>query len=652
MAENNRKPNNSQHDLFGSLRTLRTNISLQALLAIITVVLTVVLLFSLTVAWYTNIVQTGGLTFETEQWLFEGSISVGSGQYAISPGDEGVVSLEVQNPGEHLVAVSVTVEKSAVNATYDIAANLPADTMNKRLYFYVDTPMTRNGELMDRVYVSSDSSYTYTIYPKSSLVLNETVHNAPQLKWEWVYDVLGYYVIGTADTSRTLVNVTEYIRPIVYDFDEANVTFLNNGNQLESIHGVSALAFLNEISSKDGYPGVITAQTEMTTSGYYAVDVDSNGYGVWAYLCSLHEIKTEMKTDTALGQSGAAYSAIVKLTGQNSHETALPITGEAELLTALAQSDSVSVRLTENLSLSAPLSLGAGQLLSIDLNEKTLSYSGNDPIVTAQTGSQVVLSDGTVSGNGTNVGIYSSGAQVTMHGVTMTGVYRGFYVRDDQNTLAADSSIHMKDCRIHANTDGMLIYGNAKDGLTQVVIEDSVINGASYSGISCNGTAYGTNIQILNSTVSGNYAGIYHPQPYSTMTISKNSVITGFTGLAVKGGTVNVINSTVNGIGTTHTPPAFSNSGWTDTGDGIYVETNYGWETVVNIGGVSTVTSFAPDTLAVRKHDFNATHASINITGGMFTSDVKDYCAPGYTTTESVDSNQKKIYTVSIAGEQ
>ena len=114
------------------------------------------------------------------------------------------------------------------------------------------------------------------------------------------------------------------------------------------------------------------------------------------------------------------------------------------------------------------------------------------------------------------------------------------------------------------------------------------------------------------------------------MTISQNSVITGFTGLAVKGGTVNVINSTVNGIGTTHTPPAFSNSGWTDTGDGIYVETNYGWEAVVNIGGVSTVTSIAADSQAVRKHDIDATHASINITGGTFSSNVEQYCAPGY----------------------
>ncbi|MBQ7319992.1 MAG: hypothetical protein IJW97_07450 [Clostridia bacterium] len=629
MAENNRKPNNSQHDLFGSLRTLRTNISLQALLAIITVVLTVVLLFSLTVAWYTNIVQTGGLTFETEQWLFEGSISVGSGQYAISPGDEGVVSLEVQNPGEHLVAASVTVEKSAVNATLDIAANLPADTMNKRLYFYVDTPMTRNGERMDRVYVSSDSSYTYTIYPQSSLVLNETVHNAPQLKWEWVYDVLGYYVIGTRDPVNNLVSETgEFIRPIVYDYDETNVTFINGGNQLETINGVSVLDFLNQVSTKDGYPGAITGQTLVSANGYYAIDVDLNGYGVWAYLCNLHEIKTHMATDTALGQSGAAYSAIVKLTGQNSHETALPITGEAELLTALAQSDSVSVRLTENLSLSAPLSLDAGQLLSIDLNEKTLSYLGSEAIISAQAGSQLLLSDGRVQGNGANIGIYSDGAQTTLYDVNMYNVNQGIVIRDYLNEQAADSAVYMKNCQINAIEDGMLIHGNADSTPTRIVIEDSQIHGQTYSGIFCNGSHYGTDIQVLRSTITGLYTAIYHPQPYSIMTL-KDSTLEGGTGLVVKGGTVYVDSCTVKGTGS-YTAPAYAASGFTDTGDGIYLEANYTWATVINISGTTNVSSTAADTLAVRKFEDTATHASINITGGTFSSNVEQYCAPGY----------------------
>jgi hypothetical protein len=171
------------------------------------------------------------------------------------------------------------------------------------LYFYVDAPQTRNGELMDRVYVSTNSSYTYTIYPQSSLILNEEMHNAPQLKWEWVYDVLGYYVLGTEDVSGN-VNVTEYIRPITYEYDETNVLFDGTPSRwVSSIGGVPVTEFLHRVSSKDGYPGAITPQTVPTPTGYYPISVDANGYGVWAYLCNWYDIENNMRYDTQLSGS-------------------------------------------------------------------------------------------------------------------------------------------------------------------------------------------------------------------------------------------------------------------------------------------------------------------------------------------------------------
>lgn len=52
------------------------------------VLLIVVLIFAMSVAWYTNVSQTGGLTFETESWGFDQkkiTISETDETYAVAP---------------------------------------------------------------------------------------------------------------------------------------------------------------------------------------------------------------------------------------------------------------------------------------------------------------------------------------------------------------------------------------------------------------------------------------------------------------------------------------------------------------------------------------------------------------------------------------
>ena len=48
-----------------------------------------------------------------------------------------------------------------------------------------------------------------------SLSLTQTSHNDAKLKWEWVYDVVGYYLLGTVSNGTAAVE--EYLRPVVYD---------------------------------------------------------------------------------------------------------------------------------------------------------------------------------------------------------------------------------------------------------------------------------------------------------------------------------------------------------------------------------------------------------------------------------------------------
>jgi hypothetical protein len=99
MTEKNRKNNHSWHERLGHagvLRVLRRNVILQAALALLTIALTIVLVFSLTAAWYTNVVRTGGLGFQAEAWEFDGEIQLlNQNTIAASPGDEGVISLRI-----------------------------------------------------------------------------------------------------------------------------------------------------------------------------------------------------------------------------------------------------------------------------------------------------------------------------------------------------------------------------------------------------------------------------------------------------------------------------------------------------------------------------------------------------------------------------
>ena len=152
---------------------VQKNIYRQASLALLTVVLTIVILFAMTSAWYTNIVQTSGLFFEAESWGFEGEINVSRDNILASPGDDGLVHLEVQNGSDQIAAISVNISKDSME-----------EKMQKRMFFYVDEPMVRNDETMSRVYINELESYTYTLFHSGKLTLTDKIHNAPQLKWQ------------------------------------------------------------------------------------------------------------------------------------------------------------------------------------------------------------------------------------------------------------------------------------------------------------------------------------------------------------------------------------------------------------------------------------------------------------------------------------
>ena len=661
---------------YADLQAVQKNITRQAILAGLTVVLTIVILFAMTSAWYTNVVETSGLTFEAEAWGFDGEIWVDDKKTLMAPGDQGLVQLEVENKSDSISAISINVSKNKMND----------EEMKKRIYLYVDTHMNRDGETMERVYLNNYESYTYTVFNKSNLTLTEQASNAPQLKWQWVYDVLGYYVMAKPirDEYNNIVsmNISEYLRPIEYTFDNATMMMSDGENPTMEILTVDGTldpyTFLWHISKTDGYDGVI--QNNPLSNGYYPVDVDAKTeYGVYAYLCNYAEIEQATAYDTELGELALRQAngdttlgtdEINKLTqeitlnisAQQNETRAVNVTTLNGLNTILAEGTADVVQLSGDISIpeGQMLQVSGNTRIMVDLNgHKLQSISGT--AIQADPGSSLTLINGTLQGPGIDAatyGINTTGAEVVMSNVNVQGFRYGVYMGDNKDLNALDSRVHMVGCKVDAEWYAVFINGNGllSTQKTQLIIDNSVLTSKGMV-ITGNGTAtgngrYGTDIQILNSTIKQipypnetalkPGAGIYQPQKDSTLRIY-NSTVSGYTGIALKGGTANIIGSTIKGEGLESiTPEKFSNSGFIDTADAVYIETNYSYEVALSIQNAieddKTIASVLTSAKgrSVRVFEENATNYKVEITGGTFDHSLSEGFIPeGYTQSKS-----------------
>lgn len=613
-----------------ALKKAKQNIYWQAGLALVTIVLTIVLVFAMTSAWYTNIVQTSGLVFEAEAWGFQGTITTNTETIVAGPGDDGVISLEVSNDSDSTVAVGINVSKARM-----------ASQMQQRLYFYVDTQQIRNGETMDRVYLNNQDSYTYTLFSGGKLTLKEEMHNDAQLKWQWVYDVLGYYVYGTETVvdGETTVRVTEYLRPIEYDYDEATTMLTTNDEgltvmELKTVDGkLTPEEFLVKVSETDGYDDEIEPAYKLD-GGYYPVaveeDASGNRYGVYAYLCSYSEIEMATQFDTALGKAAAEgtltdnYVAMLTVSAQKSKNSVVNVTSLAALTEAIELGAADVIQLSSNVTIPSDgsLTISKDQKVMLDLNNYTIVSENTAAAIKVEEGGSLTMINGTVDGTvaGTTNGLYPVGAEVTLSNVQLVGFKNGVRVADNEGTAALDSKVHLLNCSVDASEYAIVVKGNGSesDQNTQVIVEGCKIT-TDLVGISGNGSdnQSGTDIQIINSTITGTEGkvttGVFHPQKGS-LTVY-NSTISAYTGITIKGGSVSVVGSTVSGTGAQQTPK-FYTSGSADTGDGIYIETNYEGDILLEISGASKITSAHGYSLQVYKPD--APNVTIKIYSGIF----------------------------------
>lgn len=604
----------------------------QALFALAALATLGVLLYSLTTAWYTNVAETTELVFETESWGFEGQVKALDTGLLLAPGQSACAALSVTNDGEQINQITVTVDKSAM-----------PEELQKRIYFYVPAEAKESDKTADRVYLSTYGGYSYRVMPKSTLLLTaDSAADAP-VRCEWVYDVLGYYVYGTLDkdgqliTGREGVEAPVYIRPVEYDYDKA----IFQDDKLLTVGEVKVDDFVKDLLAADGYKDA--GKTKF--GEYYAVNTTGTSgdeqTGLWLYLCTQPEIEAATVLDTRIGtyrylleqkdEQGNSIALIadqtekygdvatlldgakatIQIAGQNLRTSIADVTAVENLTAALKQGK--SVRLAGDMTLEEAVTIPADKDVIIDLNGKQLTTAVvGQPVLESAPGSSITVLNGTIDGGSRDTAVQLVGSSAAFSGVTI----QGRLLIEDNNKSNEDgtvSVVRLSNCTLKTVGDeqvGVHVFGNgaASSSRTVLLVEDCTIE-STFAGILGNGSddCYGTDIQVLNSTVKGKYAGIYQPQRGSRLLV-QNSTVEGMTGIAVKGGTVTIRNCIVNGTAEkgflpTEDQVKASRNGWLDTGAGVYVEANYDWADEITLtitdSTISTKTLDVPNVLIV-----------------------------------------------------
>ncbi len=600
-------------------------------LAAVAVVLAVAMVFAMTAAWYSNVIQTTGLIFNVSEWGLESGVNIENELKNAAPGESGKIALEVHNSSDGIIDVNLNIDK--VGLYNDIG------DMRKRLYFYIDDTAQRNDETVNRVYLNSEEEYSYTVLAKQKLILGEQGNNFP-LMWEWVYDVLGYYFYGTVTTSST-AEIEEYLRPVIYDYDAA--TFSNG--QLATVDGsTTATNFIAEITANDGYAGT-TSRTVKSSDGkiYYPVEIDENGNGVWIYCCTLGEIQYENVVDTNLGnaeQDLRRFRTNLNVLAQQKKLTVATVNSVDEFKTALADDTHNMVVLSNDIVLSEKLTMAPGNEKIVDLATHTISTDLTGTLVDAKEGASFTLMNGAIKGNDSHSGTLFSivGSDVALSGMTITDVAEVARIADNESSNN-DTKMNIVDCTINCSTFGISIKGNGpiSQGATYLNIENSEIISTGSFALVGNGSVlkngnWGTNICVSGSTLKAKHSGIYHPQPDSVLLV-KDSIIEGMTPFVVKGGTVTIEDTEIKATNDEGTQeeiqePSLGVSGYADTGAALYVETGYNYLCDVTLIGTNKLTSYYSEAILLYMKDNE--NYSIKVSGGDYSHDVSEFLADGY----------------------
>lgn len=306
------------------------------------------ILFALTSAWYTNTIQANEITLKTAKWNFDGNITLDGednngtlGLGDLYPGDTRPLPVTIVNQDTRGVNVRVEADKS----------KMASPEMQQRLYLYVEvTDEATNTKT--RHYINSLSGYMYQVNANQTLRITDAEptlkENEKQdkntLHLQWVYDMTGYFLLGTVTEKDGTITVTgktadtqpEYLMPVTYDLDRAQ---FGTDGKLSSVseyqtttNGTAGYAttdrenYLNRLFEQyiSGYNSNAKPYDKTTTivrGSYYAVDVDETGYGVWLYLPDKAAIEAAAEWDQAMAVTAATQPISLSLVFKGQNQT-------------------------------------------------------------------------------------------------------------------------------------------------------------------------------------------------------------------------------------------------------------------------------------------------------------------------------------------
>lgn len=323
--------------------------------------------------------------------------------------------------------------------------------------------------------------------------------------------------------------------------------------------------------------------------------------------------------------------------------------------------------LLKDVEITSTITLAAGKTATLDLNGKTIDGMGNVRIALMSYG-DLTLKDSSAEQTGViKAGIGTAGNAVnicagsfTMESGSIYSLNNGILIDEKAATVTikggkitaepatnnsavfyisstSDTVLNIEGGEL-VGYNGILLWNN-----TEINITGGTITAEGRLGIQGNGSKDNTKINISGGTLTGKEAAIYHPQG-GDLNISGDAVLTGNTGIIVKGGNVTISGGTIRAIGAAgvYEPEG---SGFNSTGDALYVEVydnstsseNYGTPVVTVTGG--TFISANAQAVASYANPNNAVEALDEfISGGTFNTALsEELCAKGYIPTENAD---------------
>ena len=175
----------------------------------------------------------------------------------------------------------------------------------------------------------------------------------------------------------------------------------------------------------------------------------------------------------------------------------------------------------------------------------------------------------------------------------------------------------------------------------KLTLKDVNIESNYYRGFDFHGTDKDLHLTLDHSTLTmtrEDSYGIYMPAQESSVTLKNNSIIKAGTGIAVKGGTLNVENSHVLSHGQEFVPSTGAQSGFDETGDAIYVDGSYKFPISVNVKNSEVKSEHAKAMRDLFVAEESTQNTTIVAESGKFSSDVMKY-VPDDKAALKVDSN-------------